>query len=101
MEPGGDRRSSNSGQIDDHGDEGIDVNVNSEDVTGRRSGQENNATQDGTKHGGAEGGDMESGDGSSEKGVTFEIDLNEVRWAEHTGGERRLSDAAANKLAGE
>lgn len=94
IESGGERGSDNSGQIDDLGDEGIKFNVHSEDVTEGRSGQGNNAVQDGNKDGDVEG------DGSGEKGVTFEIDLNEVRWAEHMGGERRLSDAAAKKLAG-
>lgn len=94
MEPGGERGSYNSGQIDDHGDEGIDFNVHSEDVAGGRRDQENNAAQDGNKRGGVEG------DGNGENGLTFEIDLNEVRWAEHMEGERRLSVAAAKKLAG-
>lgn len=64
--------------------------------TGTEQGEQT-GKDDGIENGGGRGGRAGSDDGRRD---TFEVDLDEVRWTEWTGNDRRKSESQANKLAG-
>lgn len=84
---------------DDDDDQNTHHNSNSKSEGDNQKSHDNrNKDQGGGGTGDGDGeGREESGDGSRD---TVEVDLNEIRWAEWTGGERQQSESQAKKLAG-
>ena len=86
------------GSDQSYDDDEKDGDVCSEDVKGKPNGLKH-TKYDASWGGCAESKQLHSG-GVCMGEAMVEVDLGEVRWAEHTGGERRLSSSTAKKLAG-